>query len=80
MWVSSAVADGRAAGIAHDELFWVEWGHAVKFSYWFAIAMYPLFGILMALDLVSISTSLAAMGTASGAAPLLTFCLITLRS
>jgi len=79
MWISAMAAGQRNAGIAHDELYNLEWGRAIKFSYWFAIALYPLFGIFMALGWVSSTTAFAAMGTASGAAPLLTFCIINLR-
>lgn len=79
MWTSSWLAGRRAAGIAHDELYKLEWGRAVKFSYWFAIALYPLFGLFMYLGSISSSTAFAAMGTATGAAPLLSFCFINLR-
>jgi hypothetical protein len=79
MWISAAAAGRHNASIAHDELYKLEWGRAIKFSYWFAIALYPLFGILMALGWVSPTTTFAAMGTASGAAPLLSFCIINLR-
>lgn len=72
-------AGRRNSGIAHDELYKLEWGRAIKFSFWFAIALYPLFGIFMVLGWVSSTTAFAAMGTASGAAPLLTFCIINLR-
>lgn len=79
MWSSAFLAGRRNAGIAHDELYRLEWGQAVKFSYWFAVALYPLFGILMVTGVVTASTSFAAMGTATGAAPMLSFCVINLR-
>jgi hypothetical protein len=80
MWLSAISAGPRVAGMAHDELFWVEWGQAVKFSYWLSIALYPLFGIFMALGWIEPSTSIAAMGTAAGAAPMLAYCILNLRS
>ena len=80
IWLSAISARPRAAGMAHDELFWAEWGTAVKFSYWFSIALYPLFGVFMAMGWIEPSTSIAAMGTAAGAAPMLAFCAINLRS
>ena len=79
MWSSAFSAGRRVAEIAHDELYKSEWSRAVKFSYWFAIALYPLFGVLMALGWVSSITAIAAMGTAIGAAPMLSFCFINLR-
>ena len=79
IWLSAIVAGRREASIAHDELYKLEWGFAIRLSYWFAIVLYPLFGVLMALGLVSSESAFAAMGTATGAAPLLSFCIINLR-
>ena len=79
MWSSAFSAGRRVAEIAHDELYKVEWGRALTVSYWFALALYPLFGVLMALGGVSPLTAFAAMGTATGAAPMLSFCIINLR-
>lgn len=79
MWSSAIFAGRHVAGIAHDELYKLEWGRAIKFSYWFAIALYPLFGLFMTLNWVSPTTTFAAMGTATGAAPMLSFCVINLR-
>lgn len=79
VWTSSWLAGRRVAGIAHDELYKVEWGRAIKFSYWFALALYPLFGLFMFLGWISATTVFAAMGTATGAAPMLSFCFINLR-
>ena len=79
MWISAMAAGLHEAGIAHDELYKLEWGLAVKFSYWFAIGLYPVFGVFLALGWVSPTTAFAAMGTATGAAPLLSFCIINLR-
>ena len=42
-------AGRRSSGIAHDELYKLEWGRAIKFSYWFAIVLYPLFCIFLVL-------------------------------
>lgn len=79
MWLSAKMAGQRNAGIAHDELYKLEWGQAVKFSYWFAIALYPLFGVFLTLGWIAPITAFASMGTASGAAPMLAFCVINLR-
>lgn len=80
VWISARLAGTKNAGIAHDEFYKIEWGQAVRFSYWFAIALYPLFGVFLALSWVTPITAFAAMGTASGAAPMLAFCVITLRN
>lgn len=80
MWVSAFLAGRKNAGIAHDELYQQEWSLAVRFSYWFAIALYPLFGLFLAMGWISPIASFAAMGTATGAAPMLVFCVINLRS
>ena len=77
----SAVRSGKkVAGASFDELFDVEWRRALNLSYWVAIALYPLFVLPLAMGLLSSVTAFAAMGTLSGGAPMLLFCLITLRS
>lgn len=79
LWLSAFAAGQHNADRAFDELYHLEWSKAVRFSYWFAVALYPIFGAFLALGWVSGSTAFAAMGTATGAAPLLSFCIITLR-
>ena len=79
MWSSAFSAGRRVAEIAHDELYKSEWSRAIKFSYWFAIALYPLFGVSIALGWASSITAIDAMGTAIGATPMLSFCFINLR-
>lgn len=79
LWISALLAGRRTAGIAHDELYRLEWGQAVRVSYWFSILLYPVFGGLLAFDMLGWSSAFAAMGTAAGAAPMLAFCVITLR-
>ncbi|MEP5153266.1 hypothetical protein [Planktotalea sp.] len=79
VWLSARLAGRRNACIAHDELYKLEWAKAVRRSYWFAISLYPIFAILMALDVVTPITAFAAMGTAAGSAPLLIFCMINVR-
>lgn len=80
IWVSALSAGDSKADAAFDEFYKIEWRKAVGFAYWFAILLYPIFAVLMALGWVSSPTAFASMGTASGAAPLLAFCFITLRS
>jgi hypothetical protein len=67
------------SGVAAAAIIWVS-ALSAGFAYWFAILLYPIFAVLMALGWVSSPTAFASMGTASGAAPLLAFCFITLRS
>lgn len=80
IWISAFAAGRRVAGIAHDELYQIEWSKAVRFSYWFAILLYPLFGVMLANGWIAQGTAFASMGTATGAAPMLAFCIITLRT
>ena len=70
----------KVSGASFDELFDVEWGRALGLSYWVAIAMYPLFAVLLVTQTVGHWTAFAAMGTMSGGAPLLIYCFITMRS
>jgi len=79
MWLCASYAGKRAAGAAYDELYQLEWGQALKISYWIAIALYPIFAIVLNFSELSGSTIFAAMGTATGAAPMLVYCIINLR-
>ena len=79
LWISAFAAGQRNADMAFDELYHIEWGRALKIAYWFAVALYPIFGILLYQGWVSHSTAFAAMGTAIGAMPLLSYCIINLR-
>ena len=80
IWLSAFSAGQRTADIAFDEFYHIEWSRSVRFAYWFAILLYPIFAAPLALGWISSVTAFAAMGTASGAAPLLAFCVITLRN
>jgi hypothetical protein len=80
IFTSAARSGDKVAGASFDELFDVEWRRAVSWSYWIAIAMYPLFTVPLATGMLTSQTAFAAMGTISGGAPLLLYCFITLRS
>lgn len=80
IWISALSAGKSSATAAFDEFYLIEWNRAVRFAYWFAILLYPLFALLLSLGWISSSTAFAAMGTATGAAPMLAFCVITLRT
>lgn len=80
IWFSAFSAGRRTSDAAFDELYKIEWSRAVRFGYWFAILLYPVFAVPLSLGLISPVTAFASMGTASGAAPLLAFCYITLRN
>jgi uncharacterized membrane protein YkvI len=71
--VISRSGHAKAAAIAWDELTRKEWSHALVAGYWVAIGLYPIFGVLLYLEMVVFSQSFAAMGTLSGAAPFLVF-------
>ena len=65
------LAGKRAARAANDELQRAENRRALAISYWVALALYPLFGLLLALGYLTYPTAFAAMGTLTGAAYLL---------
>jgi hypothetical protein len=77
----SAISAGRrTAGAAFDEFYQIEWSRAQQFAYWFAILLYSVFAVFLSFGWISPVTAFATMGTATGAAPMLAFCAITLRS
>lgn len=80
IFASSARSGKKVTDASFDELFDHEWRRAVGYSYWIAIAMYPLFIVPLSLGYVESTTAFAAMGTLSGGAPLLVYCFITSRS
>lgn len=79
IWISALAAGERNVGMAMDELYKREWGLAVQFSYWFGLALFILAAIAVGRGWVAQNTGIAAFGTAYGAAPMLAFCVITLR-
>ena len=62
-----------------DELSRMEWGKAIKFGYWFAIAMYPVFGLLLWQGQLDYQQVFAVMGTLTGGVPLLYYCWLDVR-
>ncbi len=80
IWISAEFAGRANTRQASDELFASEWRRAVRVGYWVALWLYPAFAILLVLQLTAYPTAFAAMGTMSGAASLLTFVYLTLRS
>ncbi|MGB7317854.1 MAG: hypothetical protein WBC85_07795, partial [Planktotalea sp.] len=77
--LSAFAAGARNTGIAMDELYRLEWGRAVQFSYWLGLVLFIVASFAVARGWVGQSTGIAAFGTAYGASPLLLFCVITLR-
>lgn len=80
IYTSARRSGKKVAGASFDELFDLEWRRALVVSYWVAIGMYPLFAVPLATGLLDSPTAFAAMGTLSGGAPMLLFCMITLRA
>jgi len=70
---ASMLAGRRASAIAWDELAREEWRDCLRFGFWVAVWLYPLFAVLMALSLLDWNQSFAAMGTLTAAAPFLAF-------
>jgi hypothetical protein len=76
----AATVSGKAnADRVWDELSRHEWSHAIKFGYWLAIAMYPLFGLLVWGGIVDFRQAFASMGALTGGIPLLYFVLLDVR-
>lgn len=69
----------RVANVLWDELSKIEWSKSLQFGYWVAIALYPLAGIFLYFDTFAWDTLFAAMGTLTGAAPLLCFAWLDAR-
>jgi hypothetical protein len=80
IWMSAISAGRRTAGAAFDEFYQIEWSRAQQFAYWFAILLYSVFAVFLSFGWISPVTAFATMGTATGAALMLAFCAITLRS
>lgn len=71
IWGACFVSGHSIAEAVFDELSRQEWGQALKFGYWLAVGLYPVFGLLLWLDLVEPQQSFAVMGTLTGGVPLL---------
>lgn len=74
IWGASLVGGHSVANAVFDELSRQEWGKALKFGYWQAVGLYPVFGMLLWLGLVEPMQSFAVMGTLTGGVPLLYYC------
>lgn len=69
---AAGLAAGRArAEEAFDEGYDADNGHAYACAFWTVVAMYPIFGVLLHMELVTFPVAFAAMGTLTGAAYLL---------
>ncbi len=77
--LSARMAGARNARIASDELFRAQWHGAVQIGYWAALALYPIFTLLLLNNVTDYPTAFAAMATLTGAAPLLAFLWLSLR-
>ena len=71
IWGASLISGHSVATAVFDELSRKEWGQALKFGYWLAVGLYPVFGVLLWLGLVEPAQSFAVMGTLTGGVPLL---------
>lgn len=71
LWGACFVSGHSVAEAVFDELARQEWGQALKSGYWLAVALYPVSGVLLWLDLVDFQQSFAVMGTLTGGVPLL---------
>ncbi len=76
----TAFAAGEdASEIASDELYFAESHRAQRIGFWFAVALYPAFGVALGYGWVSFPVAFAAMGTLTGAGFLLSFAILNLR-
>ena len=69
----------KVSQIIWDELSKHEWARAVKFGYWFAVLLYPIFTFLILNKVVAYPQALASMAALTGGIPLLYFCFINWR-
>ena len=77
IFVAFVLSDRSAGEIATDELYVAQNRRALAFGYWGAVALYPVFGLLIALDQVSTGLALPVMGTLTGAAYLIPHAILT---
>lgn len=77
----SCLAAGRTtARRAHDEFYRAQDHLAQRIGYWCALALYPLAGLLMAQDIMSLRLAMPIMGTLTGAAYLIPHAILTWRT
>ncbi|MEM7169508.1 MAG: hypothetical protein AAF530_05030 [Pseudomonadota bacterium] len=77
IFLSFRVAGTQAADMAMDERYVVQDGLAHRIGYWSALFMYPLFGALMALDLIPYYLVFPLMGCLTAAAYLIPQVILT---
>lgn len=78
--LSAFVAGQHNARRAMDEFYRSVDHRAQRYAYWFALALYPAFGLLLGFDMLDYPVAFAAMGTLTGAAYLLLVTLFDLRT
>ena len=76
---AARIMGDEVASQVWDELSRHEWGQAIRIGYWFAIALYPIFGFLVWQDVVDFRQAFASMGTLTGGVPLLCFVLLDIQ-
>ncbi len=79
LFAASFVSGRNITQVVFDELSRAEWSRALKFGYWLAVAMYPIFGVALWQGLVAHNQVFAVMGTFTGGVPLLYFCWLDFR-
>lgn len=79
IWLASWSYKSKTVKAAWDERSTGQWNHALKFGYWFAIALYPVFGLLLANQILGFPQAFAGMGLLTGGVPLLYFCYLEVR-
>ena len=69
--LASAMGGRKVTQFVFDELSRAEWSKALKFGYWLAVALYPVFGVALWQGWVTHAQAFAVMGTFTGGVPLL---------
>ncbi|MCF6231715.1 MAG: hypothetical protein L3J36_01240 [Rhodobacteraceae bacterium] len=77
--IASLIGGHSVAEAVFDEMSRAEWGRALRFGYWWALALYPVFGLLLWRGLVDQTQAFAVMGTLTGGVPLLYYCWLDMR-
>ncbi|MGB0507077.1 MAG: hypothetical protein ACPGGK_12855, partial [Pikeienuella sp.] len=62
IFIAASISGKTNAGRVWDELSRHEWAKAIRFGYWFALSMYPLFGLLVWGGIVDFRQAFASMG------------------
>ena len=78
--LAARIAPATAVRMAMDESYDYDNHRAQRFSYWIALFLYPLFGLLLWSTLVAWPVAFAAMGTFTGASYLLLFTWFDLKA